>query len=1533
MPKVESDKGHLNSKFEAPVFSSKPNDAEISRARVFEEPLVPMGGRASVGENKALAQALMAYLKRGDNEDTTAITGFLKQHPRSVWRASLLTNLGLVYRRTGYFSKALAALEEAWKLSRNETGLEAHALADRAVGELTDLTARLGHEQPLTALLEELKGRDVRGSATERITAAREGLWLMRNEPEASFRCGPYALSKVCEANRSGDALQTKIRGTRATRQGISLAQLGVLANRLKMNYRMAKRERGARIPVPAVVHWKIGHYGALVKEQNGRYLLQDPTMNATAVGEAWVSRRALDSEASGYFLIPKGPLAEGWQSVSSKEGNTVWGRGFVDRPNPDGNGPPDPRTPSCPSGGPMASYSVHLMLVSLYIEDSPVGYTPPRGPGMQFTVSYSQREANQPANFNYSNLGAKWTFNWLSYITDDPQNPSRDANVYNRGGGTETYTGFDPSAQTYLPQYLNGAVLRRTSPTSYERRLPDGSIEVFNRPDGATSFPRKVFMTQTIDRVGNTVNLTYDATLRLVSVRDALGQVTTLSYELTSDPLKITKVTDPFGRFATFEYNASRQLIKITDVIGITSEFAYEAGDFIRTLTTPYGATTFAKGEQGATRFLEATDPLGDKERVEFRQDAPGIPSTEAAVPSGMPTYNVFLHARNTFYWDKKAWRDFPGDYTKAKIFHWLHDIDTNRASRVLESIKEPLENRVWYYYPGQSTAGFVGGTTLAQPSKIGRVLDDGSTQLYQFEYNRRGGKVTRAIDPSGRELSYNYSFNGIDLLEVAQTRRPNPELLASFTYNRQHLPLSWTNAAGQTTAFTYNSFGQLLTSTNPRNETRTFTYDDNGYLLSVEGPVPGSPVTFTYDGFGRRQTTTDSEDYTLTFDYDALDRLTQVTYPDGTFQRIVYNRLDPEQVIDRLGRVTRRTYNALRQLVSIQDPLQRTTRLEWCGCGSRARIIDPLNRTTTWNYDVQGRVTSKVFPDGSQIMYTYENTTSRLQEIFDAKGQTTQYQYYGDNNLRQISYAGGPVSTPSVTFTYDPNYNRILTMEDGTGRTTYTYNPITKSPGLGAGRLASETGPLPNSTITYEYDELGRVVRRAVNGVAQSTAYDALGRVTQVTNPLGTFAHSYVNRTNRLSAINYPNGQRTTFNYYDNLGDQRLQEMQHLNPASAILSKFNYVYDAEGRISSWTRQADAQAPTVYMFDYDDADQLLDAIPQGIGANQYIYGYDNDDVTTASYNNLNQLVSQQVPTLPDPDPIIHRSEVTYDGLGRRVRLVGRENGTLVSDKRFLWCGLELCEERDASGATVIKRFYQQGVQFNGNNYFYTRDHLGSLREMTDTTGAIRARYDYDPYGRRAKVSGDLDADLGFTSHYFHPASGLHFPPYRGYDANLGRWTSRDPIGERGGLNLYAYVGNNPVNLVDPTGLLGGSFGLPPLQCDLCKLPPSPLKPLPGPCPKSPPGPPIVPPDPQPPPDKKPPEGSPLPPTAPPPFPGPPYGDPPNPQYSFNISGNVDPSSVGINSAGVNVGSFGASTSGIQDAWNALGSTLRGLGF
>jgi len=90
---------------------------------------------------------------------------------------------------------------------------------------------------------------------------------------------------------------------------------------------------------------------------------------------------------------------------------------------------------------------------------------------------------------------------------------------------------------------------------------------------------------------------------------------------------------------------------------------------------------------------------------------------------------------------------------------------------------------------------------------------------------------------------------------------------------------------------------------------------------------------------------------------------------------------------------------------------------------------------------------------------------------------------------------------------------------------------------------------------------------------------------------------------------------------------------------------------------------------------------------------------------------------------------------------------------------------------------------------------------------MLDDTGAVRARYEYDPFGRRTRSAGDLDADFGFTGHFFHAASGLHLALYRAYDSDLGRWLSRDPLGEAKRLNLYAYAANDPVNRFDPLGL------------------------------------------------------------------------------------------------------------------------------
>jgi len=169
-----------------------------------------------------------------------------------------------------------------------------------------------------------------------------------------------------------------------------------------------------------------------------------------------------------------------------------------------------------------------------------------------------------------------------------------------------------------------------------------------------------------------------------------------------------------------------------------------------------------------------------------------------------------------------------------------------------------------------------------------------------------------------------------------------------------------------------------------------------------------------------------------------------------------------------------------------------------------------------------------------------------------------------------------------------------------------------------------------------------------------------------------------------------------------------------------------------------------------------------------------------------------------------------------YNGLGQRVHIVEKHGDTVLADKRLLWVDSNIAEERASNGSTVNKRYFDQGYILtsgdNAGNYFYAKDHLGSIREITDSTGTVRASYDYDLWGRKTKLSGDLDSDFGFTGFYRNESSNLDLTWYRAYSADFGRWLSRDRLAESMGTNIYKYAENNMVKWVDPFGLecIGG---------------------------------------------------------------------------------------------------------------------------
>src|SRR5262249_45645212 len=151
-------------------FSATPTTDEFFRVRIFEEPLVPVGGEPSQAENSALAAALTAYSKRRGPDDFASLTGFLDKHPKSLWRATLLTDLGIEYYTTAHYSLALDAWEKAWAISKDATAPKERAIADRALGELAYMYGRVGRMNDIEALLRSIEGRVIVGSATERIS-------------------------------------------------------------------------------------------------------------------------------------------------------------------------------------------------------------------------------------------------------------------------------------------------------------------------------------------------------------------------------------------------------------------------------------------------------------------------------------------------------------------------------------------------------------------------------------------------------------------------------------------------------------------------------------------------------------------------------------------------------------------------------------------------------------------------------------------------------------------------------------------------------------------------------------------------------------------------------------------------------------------------------------------------------------------------------------------------------------------------------------------------------------------------------------------------------------------------------------------------------------------------------------------------------------------------------------------------------------------------------------------------------------------
>ncbi|KHK65999.1 RHS repeat-associated core domain-containing protein [Pseudomonas frederiksbergensis] len=1010
------------------------------------------------------------------------------------------------------------------------------------------------------------------------------------------------------------------------------------------------------------------------------------------------------------------------------------------------------------------------------------------------------QRVYNSRDERRDSLFGAGWSVAYEVQVQIQPHPDGGETLIYTDEQGRPIDMGSIPVGGAVFSAG-EGLAVRRHANGQLLIESEDGLYRLFE-PSPAN--PSHLRLSQLGDRNDNRIHLDYDDAGHLVRLRDTFDLVHVELIRAGERVTHIERLYPDHSRevLVSYAYDAANTLAEVRNASGqVQRRFRYDAGQRMVEHQLPTGLHCFyewALIDDQEWRVVRHWTDEGDAYQFDYDLKA------------GVTRISDSLQRVSIRHWNSQHQiTRYSDNLGQTWLFEWNDE-------RQLLSATDPQGGQYQFSYDDA-------GNLISETDPLGRsestlwlehwalplVDTNAAGHSWKYRYDQRGN-CTAQTDPLGHITRYRYDAHGqvveiIDATGKSKKLRWNPfgQLVehvdcsgypTRFSYDQRGYLHTITDALGERTQFSYDTQGRLLSSQLPDGRTEHYQRDTAGQLTGYTDPAghttryqhnrrgqvrqrtdaQGRQVQFAYDSFGRLQALTNENGESYRFAWDAGDRLSEQQDLDGSAKRYDYDRLDNVAAVTAMPA----PYGTGLALIPETPP---------------ASIVHRLER------DAVGRLIAKNTDDGR-----------------------TEYRYDPLDQLTAVTFTDLQGNAKTLSFTYDA-----------------------------LGQLLAENGAA--GSLQHHYDELGNLIQTQLpDGRWVNRLYYGSGHLHQINLDGQVISDFERDRLHR--EVLRTQGQISTRSEYDRSGRLRTRQRRHssqpsllpaavqkhfeYDPADNLIGKLDQQpaaqqrqllhYDATGRIIASQDSLHGQRET---FTYDAAANLLDGPAPGAGLvvhNKLLtyqdkrYRYDafgrmiekrsaKRGVQHFAYDAESRLIEVR----NDNGSVV---KMTYDPLGRRIEKTEHDsNGYPLGETRFTWDGLRLLQEHRHQQTSLYlyeDDGYEPLARVDGSGplqkiRYYHNDLNGLPEQLTEADGHNVWQATYRVWGNTLEEVREAyyieEQNLRFQGQYLDRETGLHFNTFRFYDPDVGRFTTPDPIGLKGGLNLYQYA-PNPTGWADPWG-------------------------------------------------------------------------------------------------------------------------------